>query len=114
MTTARRILVVEDEYLIAMDLKRTLEEAGLEVVGPVPSVAQALGLLNADRPVDGAVLDINLGNQNVYALCEVLRSRNVPFVFATGYNAEDVPDTWRQVRRFEKPVNSAQLVRAFE
>jgi hypothetical protein len=46
-------------------------------------------------------------------VCEALRERDVLFVFATGYNAEDVPDAWRQVSRFEKPVNMAQLLRAF-
>jgi DNA-binding response OmpR family regulator len=111
MTRARRVLVVEDEYLIAMELKDALESAGIDVLGPVPSVADAMRLL--DGPVDGAVLDINLGGESVYPLCEALRSRNVHFVFATGYSAEDVPEAWRQVARFEKPVNTAQVLRAF-
>jgi len=112
MTPVRRILIVEDEYLIAMDLKRTVEAAGMEVLGPVPNVADALQLLNGHQ-LDGAVLDINLGNESVFALCVALRSRGVTFVFATGYNAEDVPEAWRHVTRFEKPVNPAQVLRAF-
>ena len=114
MTCARRILIVEDEYLIAMDLKQALESAGVDVLGPVASVADALRLLAGHPPPDGAVLDINLGGESVFPLCEALRSRGVLFVFATGYNAEDVPEAWRQVSRFEKPVNSAHLLRAFE
>ena len=111
---ARRILTVEDEYLIAMDLKRTLEQLGVEVLGPVPSVAKALDLLNKHRDIDGAVLDINLGGENVFAVCDVLRSRGIPFVFATGYNAEDVPSAYQHIPRFEKPVVTAQVIQAFE
>lgn len=112
MTRRPRILIVEDEYLIAMDLKHALEDAGLDVLGPVPSVGDALRMLGAEA-VDAAVLDINLGGSSVYSLCEVLRGRNVPFVFATGYNADDVPEAWRQVPRFEKPVNPEQIARTF-
>jgi len=113
MTRARRILIVEDEYLIAMDLKRALEQQGIDVVGPVPSVADALRLLSGGEAVDGAVLDIHLGGEKVFPLCEALRSRDVLFVFATGYNAEDVPDAYRDIIRFEKPVNTTQVMQAF-
>ena len=111
---ARRLLVVEDEYLIAMDIKRTLERQEVEVIGPVASVTDALDLLNADRAIDGGVLDINLGGETVFSVCDVLQSLDIPFVFTTGYNAEDVPEVWRNITRLEKPVNPAQIMRALE
>jgi len=76
----RRFLVVEDEYLIAVDLVATLESLGVEVAGPAASVQEALQLLERGDHLDGAVLDINLRNERVYPVADVLRSRGVPFV----------------------------------
>ena len=110
MTPARRILVVEDEYHIAMDLKQGLEDAGLTVIGPVRSVADASSALENEDAVDAAVLDINLGGEKIFPVCDALESREVFYVFATGYNAEDVPEAYRHITRFEKPVNMARLI----
>src|SRR5436853_6439021 len=84
----RRFLVVEDEYVIAADLAASLEALGVEVVGPASSVAEALALLENDRePLDGAVLDINLGSERAYPVADVLRDLGIPYVFTTGYDA---------------------------
>src|SRR5438270_8852311 len=84
----RRVLVVEDEYLIAADIAASLEALGAEVAGPAASVAEALTFLERDGDrLDGAVLDVNLGKERVYPLADVLRSRGIPFVFTTGYDA---------------------------
>jgi CheY-like chemotaxis protein len=108
----RRILVVEDEYVIAADLAASLEELGVEVTGPAASVAEALTLLEKDRHrLDGAVLDINLGNEHVYPVADVLRGRGIPFVFTTGYDAGVVPNSYRDVPRCEKPVDERRLAR---
>ena len=80
----RRILVVEDEYLIAMDVKRWLIAAGATVVGPVPSADQALSLIAEER-LTAAVLDVNVGlGDTAYPVAAVLEDLGVPYVFATG------------------------------
>src|SRR5436190_2334693 len=107
----RRFLVVEDEYFIAVDLVVTLEALGVEVAGPAASVKEALQLLERGDHLDGAVLDINLRNERVYPVAEVLRSRRVPFVFTTGYDAAVVPSAYADVPRCEKPVDERRLVR---
>ena len=108
----RRILVVEDEYLIADALQMGLEEEGVVVVGPAPSVRKALRLLDREPALDGAVLDMNLGDEKVFPVAEALRSLGVPFLFTTGYDALDVPQAWRHVRRLEKPIEMSTIARA--
>jgi DNA-binding LytR/AlgR family response regulator len=108
----RRLLVVEDEYVIAADLAVFLEAIGVEVAGPAASVAEALTLLENDgNRLDGAVLDINLGNERVYPVADVLRGRGIPFVFTTGYDAAVVPNSYSDVPRCEKPVDERRLAR---
>lgn len=108
----RRFLVVEDEYVIAADLAASLKALGVEVAGPAASVAEALTLLESDGDrLDGAVLDINLGNERVYPVADVLRGRGIPFVFTTGYDAAVVPNCYADVPRCEKPVDERRLVR---
>ena len=108
----RRLLVVEDEYLIAAALERALEGRGAEVVGPAGSVEGALRLVEAEGDrLDGAVLDINLRDERVYPVADVLAARGVPFVFLTGYDAQVIPDTYAGVPRSEKPVSTALLAR---
>lgn len=107
----RRLLVVEDEYLIAIAMQRDLEGHGAVVVGPAPSVRRALGLLGGGPVLDGAVLDINLGSETVFPVAEALERRRVPFLFATGYDAADVPRPWGRVPRVEKPVEVAVIAR---
>ena len=99
----RRILVVEDEYMVAEDLRIELEEMGAEVLGPVPSVAGALALLARGARPDAAILDVNLGGEMVFPLAEALRERGVPFMFATGYDAWSLPAAYAEVPRCEKP-----------
>jgi DNA-binding LytR/AlgR family response regulator len=108
----RRILVVEDEYLVAADLTASLEALGAEVVGPAASVNQALSLVeNHGGRLDGAVLDINLKDERVYPVADVLTARGVPFVFTTGYDAISLPASYASAPRCEKPVDKARLVR---
>jgi len=78
-----RVLIVEDAVLLALELETGLSEAGAEVIGPAYELEEAMALL--DRPIDAAVLDANLNGRSVTPVAEVLRQRNIPFVFATGY-----------------------------
>lgn len=97
--------------MIAAELARALQDRGANVIGPAGSVEDALQLLDAERQIDGAVLDINLGGERAYPVADALRARAVPFVFATGYDAWVIPETYASVPRMEKPVNMPSLAR---
>ena len=104
----RRILVVEDEYMLAEDLREELERQGALVMGPVASVADALELLRSGPAPDMAILDINLGGEMAYPVADALRARDIPFIFATGYDAQAIPKAYSDVPRAEKPVEVRQ------
>lgn len=107
--SGRRILIVEDEYIIAADLAQSLEDLGVMVIGPAGSVADALALM-ADQPaIDAAVLDVTLGAEKITPVADALRARGVPFVFATGYDAWIIPSAYADAPRFKKPVDTRAL-----
>lgn len=108
----RRILIVEDEYLIAMDLALELGDLGAEVVGPAGSVDEALELIEAEgAQLDSAVLDVNLRDERVYPVADALLARGVTFVFASGYDATLMPAAYADVPRCGKPVDKSMIVR---
>lgn len=107
----RRLLLVEDDYMIAADFAQALEERGVEVVGPVGSVREALVLIETAGALDGAVLDINLGRETAFPIAAELTARGVPFVFATGYGSLALPPDFADVPRVEKPVDTTALAR---
>ena len=106
----RRILLVEDEYLIAQAVMRDLERESV-VGGPAPSVERALRLVEDGPPIDAAILDLNLSGVDSLPLAEVLQDRAVPFVFATGYISADVPRQWQHVPGVEKPFRVDTVAR---
>lgn len=108
----RRVLIVEDEYVVAEAMERSLRRAGAIVLGPVPSVAQALALIDREGRIDSAVLDINLGGQKVYPLLDRLLAKGIRCVFATGNDPADVPTAYDHVTRLEKPVDPRHVARA--
>jgi CheY-like chemotaxis protein len=112
--TGRRILLVEDEYLIAMEMERWLQDAGAEVVGPVPSVEQALDAIEeVNGALDAAVLDINLSHgELVYPVADRLKELGVPYLFATGDVRVVSDQTYREQPRLEKPVLDRELLGA--
>ena len=110
--TGYRVLVVEDEYFIADDLRSALERCGAEVAGPVGCPGEATALLDGDAPIHLAVLDIDLHGEPAYGLAETLRERGVPFVFATGYGADFIPAAYAAVPRWEKPYHYETLLAA--
>lgn len=108
----RRVLVVEDQYFIADDLRVELEARGAEVIGPVGRLAEASDLLGRHAEIDAAILDINLHGERAYALADMLRTRGIPFVFATGYGADAVAPAYAEVPRWEKPYSYEALLAA--
>ena len=100
----RRILVIEDDYLIALDLTDALEERGAEVIGPAGNIGQATRLAQTAEQIDGALLDINLRGEMSYPIADVLRARGVRFVFTTGYDKSNIPDRYRDIGCCEKPL----------
>ena len=112
LLNGRRVLVVEDEYFIADDMRRVFEENGAQVIGPVGSIDDALAIIDETPRIDGAVLDINLREVMVFPVADALRARGVPFVFATGYEENAVPKRLRDTIHCEKPIEPVRLARA--
>ena len=106
---SRRLLVVEDDYLLADDLARSLEALGVEVVGPVGSIDDALALIAGDGALDGALLDINLRGERVFAVADALAARRVPFVFTSGYDRVAIPACYAEIPLCTKPTDALRL-----
>jgi CheY-like chemotaxis protein len=99
----RRILVVEDEYLIAMSLQDALESAGSVVLGPVSSVDKAIKTIDSEPRIDAAVLDVNLGGVLAYPVADMLIARKIPFVFTSGYEDSVLRNRYAEVKNCRKP-----------
>lgn len=106
-----RVLVVEDESLVAMMLGDMLEDLGVTVVGPVGTRGTALQLLASGARIDLALLDVNLGGENVYDVAEALAGIGVPFVFVSGYGAGGIDPRYAQAPVLAKPFQPALLAR---
>ena len=107
-----RILVVEDEYLLARQMSRALVQEGAEVVGCVGTVAAALDALSRLAEVDLAVLDINLAGERVYPVAVELARRGVGFVFVSGYDLDDRDPRFAGAPQLSKPIAIPALTRA--
>jgi CheY-like chemotaxis protein len=106
-----RVLVVEDESLVAMMLADMLEEIGCTVVGPVASGAGALRLLEGGEALDLALLDVNLGGETAYGVADALSRRDVPFIFVSGYGASGLDQGYAAAPVLAKPFQPATLAR---
>jgi CheY-like chemotaxis protein len=109
--SGRRVLVIEDEYFLADDIARALQELGARVVGPVGALEEAASLIEADVAIDAAVVDINLRSDMVFPLARTLRARKVPFVFTTGYDRQSVDSEFHDIRLWEKPLDIPAMTR---
>jgi CheY-like chemotaxis protein len=105
---ARRILIVEDEILLAMNLEDMLVELGHDVVAVATRMPEALTLA-ANSEIDLAILDLNLSGELSYPVAEVLRTRGVPFLFATGYGLQGLSDEYRTAFALAKPYGIKEL-----
>jgi CheY-like chemotaxis protein len=100
----RHILVVEDEFMLAEDLRLELVAHGAEVVGPVAGVEDALACIARTPELAAAVLDINLQGETAYPVADHLLHRGVPFVFVTGYEQVDLPERFDGIPVLVKPA----------
>lgn len=97
------ILVVEDEWLIALDISMRVEDAGHFVIGPAQSVAGALALISAN-PIDAAFLDITLKSENSFPIAERLGELGVALTFISAYTKKDLPPQFREYDLLSKPL----------
>ncbi len=99
-----KVLIVEDEALIAMLLEEMLVDKGFEVCGHAATLDEAEVMARATE-ADVAILDVSLGGCYVFPVAEILRERGVPFVFTTGYGSIGIPDGWEHYPVFTKPYD---------
>ncbi|HWW65968.1 MAG TPA: response regulator [Sphingomonadaceae bacterium] len=107
----KRILVIEDESLVAVELATILQEAGAEIVGPAGNATQAMRMIESDA-IDGALLDGNLHGRQVDGIADALVDHDVPFLFVSGYGADHLPSAFGDVPVLGKPFDPRQLVGA--
>ncbi|MDQ0472961.1 PAS domain S-box-containing protein [Labrys wisconsinensis] len=107
-----RVLLVEDEALIATMMRDLLAEMGCSIIGPHASVAEAAAAIAGQRP-DAAILDVNLGGEFIFPVAESLRALGVPFAFVTGYGRDMLDTHFPDVPVFEKPIDRDQFIQAF-
>jgi len=107
----RRVLVVEDETMIAMLVEDMLADLGCLVVGPAHELGAALALAGGEI-IDAALLDVNLAGKPVFALADALRARGVPMVFATGYGEASLREIDAGAPVLQKPFRAADLALA--
>ena len=110
MSHKPHVLMVEDEMFIAMVLEDLLSDAGYQVHG-VSSLAEGLKVSQSEA-FDAAILDVNLGRDLVFPLADQLREQGVPFVFASGYGKEEIPQDFREYDTLLKPYDSKSLLYA--
>src|SRR5262245_57230309 len=107
--TGKRVLVIEDEFLIGLEVQSLLSEAGFGVVGPARTVADALGRICC-ADFDAAVVDGNLGGQSAEEIGAALAARGTPFVVLTGYDRENLPPSLVNAPLIKKPFDNPALI----
>jgi CheY-like chemotaxis protein len=108
--TGLRLLVVEDEALVAMQLEDMLDDLGCVVVDVAGTVSKGVALAgDAGLALDGAILDVNLGGEKFFPVAERLAERGVPFVFCTAYGAAALPACFAKAPTLAKPYNEQRL-----
>lgn len=105
-----KILLVEDQYLIAQYLEFCLEELGAQIIGPCATVQQAIAHIEKGG-VDCAILDISVLDGKIYPAAALLDERGVPYIFLTGYDADDIPVQFRSHMVCDKNVHITILIR---
>ncbi|MGN7161469.1 response regulator [Sphingomonas sp. SAFR-052] len=105
------ILVVEDEYLLARDLQIELEDAGAIVIGLEGSSESALDKIRNTVKIDAVILDLNLGGKNAFGVADELMARQIPFIFASGYDNYDAMLRYPAAINCMKPYSAERVIR---
>lgn len=108
------VLIVEDEFYLADDLALALADVSAKVLGPFGRVEEARRVIEDGHEIDLAVLNINLVGDRVFPIADLLHQKGTPFLFATGYDPEIIPERLSGAPRLEKPVGTATVLRALE
>lgn len=106
--TGLRVLLVEDQMIVAMAIENMLRGLGCVVVGPVGTLEAAVRLAR-EEALDAAILDVSLDGENVFPAAEELQTRGIPFIFATGHGKQFLPEKWHGLRLLTKPFDGEQL-----
>ena len=107
--TGRRVLIVEDDSLVAMLLETILEDMECIPVGPASNIDDGEVLARDTANLDAALLDVNVAGRQVFPVAEILKARGVPFVFSTGYGEGGLPEEWRGQPTIQKPFTEAAI-----
>ncbi|MFN4062191.1 MAG: hypothetical protein ACK4IA_15755 [Paracoccus hibiscisoli] len=107
-----RILIVEDEFWTARHLAMEARDRGAIVLGPISSIPQAMDMLASRRRPEAVILDVQLRAEVAYALADTLMQQEIPFVFVTGYEKEDLPERFADVPHFVKPFSGGECIDA--
>jgi DNA-binding NtrC family response regulator len=114
MMKKQRLLIVEDEMLVAMSVEDALRDAGFEVIGIVARVDKAISYIEGEASLDVAVMDLNLAGASSVPIADALVAVGIPFVILTGYGAGGLPPHLRQIPVVSKPFDPQRLLRALE
>ncbi|TBR13127.1 MAG: response regulator [Lysobacter sp.] len=109
-----RLLLVEDEFVLALGLTDTLGDLGAEVLGPVATVGDAMALIESMPEIDAAILDVNLGTEVVYPVADALIARSVPFFFSTANAHVVLPPRFAHIGVCRKPFAAAEFRAALD
>jgi CheY-like chemotaxis protein len=110
MLTGLRLLIVEDEAMVAMMVEDMLADLGCVVVDVAGTLSRGLALVaDGDLALDGAILDVNLGGEKVYPVAEALAARGIPFIFATGYGIAGIAEDFSHIPALAKPYEARAL-----
>lgn len=104
-----RVLLVEDEFLLALAVEEDLKRAGCQVVGPIGRLDRALEVVRTEA-LEAAIVDMNLNGIAAHPLADVLIGRHIPFLLLTGYGRADLPERLRSVPRIAKPYDPTLLL----
>jgi CheY-like chemotaxis protein len=113
LLAGRRILVVEDEMLVLMNIEMMLADLGCSTIHTAASVAEAFAIC-AENNFDAAMLDVNLGGETSYPVAELLTRRGIPFAFATGYTISGHHAELQQKLVLRKPYSAERMATVFE
>lgn len=113
MKAGARILIVEDEALIAMLLEEMLADLGYELAGTAATLAQALELAKA-ADLDGAILDLSLGGEKSLPVADALAARDIPYMFASGYGRSGLEEAYADRPLLRKPFDFEELEAALK